>query len=57
MSQDYILMARVKGFGKARIVWREAFANALVPTVTLVVLKLAVIPSPCVLQPPGARRA
>ena len=35
MSQDYILMARVKGFSKARIVWREALRNALVPAVTL----------------------
>ena len=35
MSQDYILMARAKGFSKARIIWREAFRNALVPTVTL----------------------
>jgi ABC-type dipeptide/oligopeptide/nickel transport system permease component len=35
MSQDYVLMARARGFGKARIIWREAFRNALVPTVTL----------------------
>ena len=35
MSQDYILMARAKGFSKATIIWREAFRNALVPTVTL----------------------
>jgi ABC-type dipeptide/oligopeptide/nickel transport system permease component len=35
MSQDYILMARAKGFSKAYIIWREAFRNALVPTVTL----------------------
>ena len=35
MSQDYILMARAQGFAKARIVWRYALRNALVPTVTL----------------------
>lgn len=35
MSQDYVLMARARGFGTARIIWREAFRNALVPTVTL----------------------
>jgi len=35
MSQDYILMARAQGFGKARILWRYALRNALVPTVTL----------------------
>jgi ABC-type dipeptide/oligopeptide/nickel transport system permease component len=35
MAQDYVLMARARGFGTARIIWREAFRNALVPTVTL----------------------
>jgi ABC-type dipeptide/oligopeptide/nickel transport system permease component len=35
MSQDYILMARARGFGKARIIWRYALRNALVPAVTL----------------------
>ncbi len=35
MTQDYILMARAKGFSRARIVCREALRNALVPTVTL----------------------
>ena len=36
MTQDYILMARVKGFSRAHvIVGREALRNALVPTVTL----------------------
>ena len=35
MTQDYILMARVKGFSRARIVGREALRNALLPTLTL----------------------
>jgi peptide/nickel transport system permease protein len=35
MTQDYILLARVKGFSKARILVRDALRNALVPTVTL----------------------
>ena len=35
MAQDYVLMARSRGYGKARIIWREAFGNALVPVVTL----------------------
>lgn len=35
MGQDYILMARVKGLSRARILCSEAFRNALVPTVTL----------------------
>ena len=35
MMQDYILLARVRGFSRARIILREALQNALVPTVTL----------------------
>jgi peptide/nickel transport system permease protein len=35
MAQDYVLMARARGYGKARIIWREALRNALVPVVTL----------------------
>ena len=35
MTQDYILLARVRGFSRARIILREALQNALVPTVTL----------------------
>jgi ABC-type dipeptide/oligopeptide/nickel transport system permease component len=35
MVQDYILLARVKGFGAARILIREALPNALLPTITV----------------------
>jgi ABC-type dipeptide/oligopeptide/nickel transport system permease component len=35
MRQDYILLARIKGFSRLRIILREALRNALVPTVTL----------------------
>ena len=35
MAQDYVTLARTRGFSRARIVWREALRNALVPTVTL----------------------
>ena len=35
MSQDYITLARVKGFTQRRIIWREALRNALVPTLAL----------------------
>ncbi len=35
MTQDYIQMARVRGFSRGRILLREALRNALVPTVTL----------------------
>ena len=35
MAEDYVLLARTRGFSRARIVWREALGNALLPTVTL----------------------
>ncbi len=35
MVQDYILLARVKGFSDLRILTREALPNALLPTITL----------------------
>lgn len=35
MAQDYVVLARARGFSRARIVWREALRNALLPTVTL----------------------
>ena len=35
MEQDYILLARVKGFTRTRIIWGEALRNALIPTVAL----------------------
>lgn len=35
LGQDYILLARVKGFGTMRILLREALPNALMPTITV----------------------
>jgi peptide/nickel transport system permease protein len=35
MVQDYILLARVKGFADTRILTREALPNALLPTITV----------------------
>jgi len=35
MVQDYVLLARVKGFSDLRILVREALPNALLPTITL----------------------
>ena len=35
MVQDYILLARVKGFSDLRILIREALPNALLPTITI----------------------
>ncbi len=35
MLQDYVLLARIKGFSKLRIVLQEALRNALVPVLSL----------------------
>ncbi len=35
MNQDYVMLARAKGYPRARLVWRVALRNALVPAVTL----------------------
>jgi ABC-type dipeptide/oligopeptide/nickel transport system permease component len=36
MRQDYVLLARIRGFSRARIILREAARNAIIPAVTLV---------------------
>jgi ABC-type dipeptide/oligopeptide/nickel transport system permease component len=35
MNQDYVMLARVKGYSRARVIWRVALRNALIPAVTL----------------------
>lgn len=35
MNQDYVTLARAKGYSMSRILWRVALRNALIPTVTL----------------------
>ena len=35
MNQDYVMLVRVKGYSRARSLWRVALRNALIPTVTL----------------------
>ncbi|MEM9221789.1 MAG: ABC transporter permease [Pseudomonadota bacterium] len=36
MTQDYVLIARTRGFGQTRVLLREALRNAVLPTMTLV---------------------
>jgi peptide/nickel transport system permease protein len=40
IRQDYIRTARAKGASRARILWRHAFRNTLIPLVTLIGLTL-----------------
>jgi peptide/nickel transport system permease protein len=35
LHQDYVMLARVKGYSRARTLWRVALRNALIPAVTL----------------------
>jgi peptide/nickel transport system permease protein len=41
LAQEYIVAARAKGLSEARIIWRHALRNALVPLVTVVALSYA----------------
>ena len=41
LAAEYIVAARAKGLGEARIVWRHALRNAMVPLVTVVALSYA----------------
>ena len=36
MHLDYVTLARTHGYSEARVIWREALPNALLPTLTLV---------------------
>ena len=38
LNQDYVIAARAKGLGEARVVWRHALGNALVPLITVIAL-------------------
>ena len=40
LNADYVRTARAKGLGGARVVWRHALRNALIPVVTVVGLSL-----------------
>ena len=41
LSQEYVIAARAKGLSEARIIWRHALRNAMVPLVTVVTLSYA----------------
>ena len=41
LSQEYIVAARAKGLSEARIIWRHALRNAMVPLVTVISLSYA----------------
>jgi peptide/nickel transport system permease protein len=41
LRQEYVIVARAKGLSEARVVWRHAFANVLVPLATVAALSYA----------------
>ncbi len=41
LRQEYITAARVKGASEARIIWRHALGNILVPLITVIALSYA----------------
>ena len=41
LGQEYVVAARAKGLSEARIVWRHALRNAMVPLVTVIALSYA----------------
>ncbi len=40
MAQDYVMLARTKGFSESRVIFRDAMRNALLPTLTLTGVQL-----------------
>ncbi len=41
LSQEYIITARVKGMSEARVIWRHALGNIMVPLITVIALSYA----------------
>jgi peptide/nickel transport system permease protein len=40
MAQDYVMLARTKGFSESRVIIRDALRNAILPTLTLTGVQL-----------------
>jgi peptide/nickel transport system permease protein len=43
LAQDYVLVAAAKGAGESRLLWRHAFRNAAVTTVTVIGLEFGTV--------------
>lgn len=41
LAQEYVLTARVKGVSEARVIWRHALGNVMIPLVTVIALSYA----------------
>ena len=49
MNEDYVLTARAKGLNQDSVLWKHVVPNALLPTVTLVMMNLGFIVSGAIL--------
>lgn len=49
MKEDYVLTARAKGLADNRVLWRHVVPNAMLPTITLVMLQLGFVMSGTIL--------
>ena len=49
MKEDYVLTARAKGLSDNRVLWRHVVPNAMLPTVTLVMMNLGFVMSGTIL--------
>jgi peptide/nickel transport system permease protein len=43
MQSDYVEAAEARGIGRAKVTWRHAFRNALVPVITVIGLQFALL--------------
>lgn len=41
LNQEYIVTARVKGLSEARVIWRHALGNVMMPLITVIALSFA----------------
>jgi peptide/nickel transport system permease protein len=49
MKEDYVLTARAKGLGDSRVLWRHVAPNALLPSVTLIMMNFGFVLSGAIL--------
>jgi len=50
MNEDYVLTARAKGLSDNRVLWRHVTPNAMLPTVTLVMMNLGFVMTGAILS-------
>jgi peptide/nickel transport system permease protein len=49
MTEDFVLTARAKGLSDNKVLWRHVVPNAMLPTVTLVMMNLGFVMSGTIL--------